>query len=156
MAKLIEQRVQELSDREEIKELTARYCWHVAHGEGEQVALLFAGDGVLATSDANFKPVRGQEELLKFYRNAVREPELAVPFIHNHIIEINGDEAHGTCTIDARFIRNGESVLAAGYYHDRYRRENGKWRFVERKITFHHLAPLKVGWAEMRASQKKS
>jgi len=41
MSKSVEQRVQELADREEIKELTARYCWHVARGEGEQVARLF-------------------------------------------------------------------------------------------------------------------
>ena len=46
MAKSIEQRVQELEDRDEIKELTARYCWHVAHGEGEAVANLFTDDGV--------------------------------------------------------------------------------------------------------------
>jgi 8-oxo-dGTP pyrophosphatase MutT (NUDIX family) len=155
MSKSIEQRVQELADREEIKELTARYCWHVAHGEGEQVANLFADDGLLEVRDGTFKPVRGKDDLLKFYRTSVREPELAVPFIHNHIIEISGDDARGTCTIDARFIRNNESVMAAGFYNDTYRRVNGKWRFVERRITFHHVAPLKVGWAEMRDTQRK-
>jgi 8-oxo-dGTP pyrophosphatase MutT (NUDIX family) len=155
MAKSIEQRVQELADREEIRELTARYCWHVTHGEGEQVAMLFTRDGLLDVRDGQFKPVRGRDDLLKFYRASVREPELAVPFIHNHIIELDGDEARGTCSIDARFIRNGESVLAAGYYEDRYRREDGKWRFAERRLTFHHVAPLKVGWAEMRARQQK-
>ncbi|MGH7863645.1 MAG: nuclear transport factor 2 family protein, partial [Candidatus Binataceae bacterium] len=59
MSKSIEQRVQELADREEIKELTARYCWHVAHGEGEQVAKLFSDDGLLEVRDGTFKPVRG-------------------------------------------------------------------------------------------------
>ena len=87
MAKSIEQRIQELEDRDEIKELTARYCWHVAHGEGEAVANLFADDGVLDVKDADFKAVRGREALLKFYRASVREPEVAMPFIQNHIIE---------------------------------------------------------------------
>ena len=74
MAKSMEQRVQELEDRDEIKELTARYCWHVAHGEGEAVANLFTDDGVLDVQDADFKAVRGREALLKFYRASVREP----------------------------------------------------------------------------------
>src|SRR5271170_4470941 len=110
MAKSIEQRVQELEDRDEIKELTARYCWHVAHGEGEAVADLFTDDGVLDVNDAEFEAVRGREALLKFYRASVREPEAALPFIQNHIIELNGDEAHGTCAIEARFARKGASV----------------------------------------------
>lgn len=154
MSKPIEQRVQELADREEIKELTAKYCWHVARGEGEEIARLFTDDGLLDVKDQNFKPVRG-EDLRKFYRNSVREPELAVPFIHNHIIELNGDEARGTCMIDARFIRGGESVIAAGYYEDKYRRVNGKWLFAERRLTFHHSVPLKKGWAEAYAEKRK-
>ncbi len=109
MAKSIDQRIQELEDRDEIKELTARYCWHVAHGEGEAVANLFADDGVLDVKDADFKAVRGREALLKFYRASVREPEVAIPFIQNHIIEVNGDEAHGTCAIEARFARTARA-----------------------------------------------
>ncbi len=155
MAKSLEQRIQELEDRDQIKELTARYCWHVARGEGEAVAGLFTDDGALEVSDGSFRPVRGGEALLKFYRSAVNQPEIAIPFIQNHIIEVHGDEARGTCGIEARFSRNGESVTAAGYYEDRYRREKGGWRFVERKITFWHSVPLKQGWAETKAAAKK-
>lgn len=155
MAKSLEQRIQELEDRDQIKELTARYCWHVARGEGEAVAALFTDDGALEVSDGSFRPVRGRDALLKFYRAAVHEPELAIPFIQNHIIEVHGDEARGTCGIEARFARGGESVTAAGYYEDRYRREKAGWHFVERKITFWHSVPLKQGWAEAKAAVKK-
>src|SRR5437879_593341 len=153
MAKSIEQKVQELADREEIKELTARYCWHVAHGEGESTARLFTDDGVLDVTTGDTGPVRGMEALLKFFAR-VNQPEAAIPFIHNHIIELNGDQAHGTCTIDARFSQRGESVIAAGYYHDKYRRVDDKWRFAERKITFHHVVPLKLGWAEAKGQSR--
>lgn len=157
MAKSLEQRMQELEDRDEIKELTARYCWHVAHGEGEAVAQLFTDDGVLEVTDGSLKPVRGKEDLLHFYRTSVNQPQLAIPFIQNHIIEIkDADNAEGTCGIEARFTRNGESVTAAGYYEDRYRRERGKWRFVQRRITFYHVVPLKQGWAEAKAERAKS
>lgn len=156
MGKPLEQRIQELEDRDEIKELTARYCWHVAHGEGEAVAGLFTDDGVLEVTDGSFKPVHGRDALLRFYRTSVNQPELAIPFIQNHIIEVKGDQAEGTCGIEARFTRNGESVTAAGYYEDRYRRDNGKWRFLQRKITFYHVVPLKRGWAESKAPAAKS
>ena len=155
MPKSIEQRVRELEDRDEIKELTARYCWHIAHGEGEAAANLFTDDGVLDMTDADFKPVRGREAILKFYRASVREPEVALPFIHNHIIELSGDDARGTCAIEARFSRNGESVTAAGYYEDKYRREGGRWLFAERKLYFHHVVPLKQGWAEAKGQSRK-
>ena len=149
MAKSIEQRVQELADREEIKELTAKYCWHVQHAEGEAIARLFTDDGVL--DSPNMKPVHGMDALLKFY-GAITPAESPVPFIHNHIIEFDGDnDAHGTCTIDARFTRKGESILGAGWYNDTYRRVNGKWRFAVRKISFHHSVPLKEGWAKAKA-----
>ena len=156
MSKSLEQRIQELEDRDQIKELTARYCWHVAHGEGGAVAALFADDGVLEVSDGSFMPVKGREALLKFYRASVNQPELAIPFIQNHIIEVKGEEAEGTCGIEARFTRNGESVTAAGYYEDRYRREGGKWRFAQRRITFYHVVPLKRGWAESKAQATKN
>jgi len=155
MPKSIEQRVRELEDRDEIKELTARYCWHVAHGEGEAAANLFTDDGVLDLTGADFRPVRGREALLKFYRASVREPEAALPFIHNHIIELSGDDARGTCAIEARFARNGESVTAAGYYEDKYRREGGRWLFAERKLFFHHVVPLKQGWAEAKGQSRQ-
>jgi len=155
MAKSIEQRVRELEDRGQIIELTARYCWHIAHGEGEAAANLFTDDGVLDMTDADSKPVSGREAILKFYSASVREPEVALPFIHNHIIELSGDDARGTCAIEARFSRNGESVTAAGYYEDKYRREGGRWLFAERKLYFHHVVPLKQGWAEAKGQSRK-
>jgi hypothetical protein len=44
--KTLEERVQEIADREEIEELTAKYAHWVALGEGAKVARLFTGDGV--------------------------------------------------------------------------------------------------------------
>jgi hypothetical protein len=151
MVKTLEQKVQELADREEIKELTARYCWHVQHAQGEAIAHLFTDDGVLETSQPDFKPVRGMDALVKFY-GSITPPEAPVPFIHNHIIEFDGEnDAHGSCCIDARFTRKGDSILGAGWYEDKYRRVNGKWRFAVRRVFFHFSVPLSKGWAEEKA-----
>src|ERR1700675_2295214 len=43
--KSLEEQVSEIADREEIKELTAKYAHWVALGEGAKVAQLFTDDG---------------------------------------------------------------------------------------------------------------
>lgn len=146
--KTLEQQVQELADREEIKELTAQYAHGVARGEGEKVAALFTDDGVFLNRFPA-KPlteVRGREALHKFY-GAIKK-NFALPCIHNHIIHLAGDEATGTCSIEVRINQNGQSMIGSGYYEDRFRRENGRWKFTVRDCTFFHFVPIQQGWAE--------
>ena len=105
--KTLEQQVQELTDREEIKELTARYAHGVARGEGKAVAALFTDDGVFINSFNQTDPptmVRGRQELDKFYGAIKRNT--ALPCIHNHIINLGGDRATGTCSLEVRITRN--------------------------------------------------
>ncbi|MEW6298068.1 MAG: nuclear transport factor 2 family protein [Thermodesulfobacteriota bacterium] len=146
--KTLEQHVQELLDREEIKELTARYAHGVARGEGAAVAALFTDDGVFINClpGQPVTEVRGREALNKFYGAIKRN--VALPCIHNHLITVAGDEATGTCSIEVRITRNGQSMIGSGYYEDRFRRENGRWKFVARDCTFFHFVPLRQGWAE--------
>lgn len=154
--KTLEQQVQELADREEIKELTARYAHGVARGEGAAVAELFTDDGVFINSfnpDTPPTVVRGREELHKFYTRIKRNT--ALPCIHNHIITIDGDQATGTCSLEVRITQNNRSMIGSAYYDDRFRRENGRWKFVERRCTFFHFVPLQQGWAEAQADKSK-
>ena len=151
--KTLEQQVQELTDREEIKELTARYAHGVARGEGAKVAELFTDDGVFINQLPTGEPptvVRGREALTKFYGAIKRN--IALPCIHNHLITLAGDEATGTCSIEVRIARNNQSLIGSGYYDDRFRRENGRWKFVERHCTFFHFVPIQQGWAEAAKS----
>jgi len=154
--KTLEQQVQELTDREEIKELTARYAHGVARGEGAKVAALFTDDGVFTNRLNPDDPptvVRGREALDKFYTNIKRNT--ALPCIHNHLITLAGDEATGTCSIEVRITMKQQSMIGSGYYDDRFRRENGRWKFVERQCTFFHFVPLQQGWAEAAADKSK-
>jgi hypothetical protein len=147
--KTLEQRVQELADREEIKELTAKYAHWVGRGEGVKVKDLFADDGVFTNTvegEGTNIDVRGREQLDKFYPTLQRG--MALPCIHNHIIELDGDNAKGTCTIEVRISQKGRSVVGSGYYEDTYRRVNGQWKFVARHSFFYHFVPLHQGWAE--------
>jgi hypothetical protein len=147
--KTLEQQVRELADREEIKELTAKYAHWVALGEGAKVAQLFTDDGAFINEVMGQPPtsnVRGRKQLDEFYPGIKKG--FALPCIHNHIIEIDGDNAKGTCTIEVRISQKNESIIGSGYYADTYRRVGGQWKFVERHARFHHFVPLLKGWAE--------
>lgn len=144
----IEDRLHHLEAIAEIKELTARYCLHVSRKEGEAIVDLFTQDGVLDGSTAEMGVISGRDALLAFYKQSVTDGEESLPFIHNHIIEVSGDDATGTCALEARFSRGGRSITAAGYYEDTYRRVDGRWLLAERKLHFHHVVPLEKGWAD--------
>ena len=137
----LEEKVQALEARDEIRELTARYCHAVTRADSATIVGLFCDDGVFETGKT---VVRGRVELEKFYR-AIQPPPL--PFIQNHVIELAGEEATGQCSAEIRMVRDGEAITACGYYDDRYRRVNGEWKFAARKFNFFHAVPLSKGWA---------
>jgi hypothetical protein len=140
--------LQELIYREEIRELVARYAHRVAHGVSQ--ADLFTEDAVFI---ARFPgravlEVRGREALNRqFGMGGTGNSDLPLPMIHNHSIEINGDEAVGICSNELRMSEQGKSMIGSGYYQDQYRREDGQWKFVVRDMTFMHWVPIQEGWA---------
>jgi SnoaL-like domain len=86
--------------REEIRQLRAIYCWHVARGDAERIVQLFAPDGMFEIPrDGTRTSFRGFVELLAFFRASLF-PGLIVPFVHNDVIHIDGDAAAGTCVLE--------------------------------------------------------
>ena len=70
------------------------------------------------------------------------------PFVHNHVIELDGDKARGTAYIDLRSVRDGRSMLGSGYYRDRYVRLGDDWKFQSRSLVLRFFVPHLDGWAE--------
>lgn len=137
--------LQELADREAIRELTHRYAHCVWMGDAAGAAALFAENGVMDTGDR--PPLRGRDAIEAEYRRVFPHSGLQ-PFVHNHIIELDGDRARGTCALDLRATMGGESMIGSGYYEDEYVREKGQWRFLSRRLHMRFLAPVTKGWAE--------
>jgi hypothetical protein len=131
MSLSLEERVRRLEDRAEIIELTSRYCWYVTRADKAGIVSLYTKDGVFDRSPNGGAIARGHDELLASYGNS--GPKAYLPVIHNHIIELAGDEATGTAVLESRISPKGGLTA---YYEDRYRRENGKWLFAERKVFY--------------------
>lgn len=152
--KTLEQKVQELADREEIRDLIATYAHRVAHGES--IADLFTDDGVWTIRrlpDDKVEVVSGMKQLMEHFAKRPPEDEHPMPMIHNFLIKLDGDNGQGLNSNELRISVNGESIIASGYYEDVYRRVNGRWRFARRDTTFFHWVPIQQGWA--RPADKK-
>ena len=144
-----DQKLQELVDREEIRDLIAIYAHRVAHGLS--IADLFTDDGVYINRRSPNGPVseaRGRKALEARWPDRPGRAGNSLPMIHNYLLSIQGDQAIGICSNELRTTENGKSMIASGFYQDVLRRENGRWRFAKREITFFHWVPLQEGWAK--------
>ena len=152
--KSLEEKVRELADREEIRELVAIYAHRMAHGPG--AGDLFTDDGAYVNRGATGLPpreIRGRTALDQYYGDRSGWADRPLPMIHNQLICIAGDEATGLCSVEIRLVANGVAMVASGYYKDRYRREDGRWRFVERDCSMFHWVPLHQGSATSKKSE---
>ena len=137
--------LRELSDREAIRELTHRYAHCVWQKQFAAAVDLFTEDGEMDTGD---RPViRGRRALLESYEQMLGAAEFH-PFVHNHLISLQGDRATATCYLDLRATIDGESMVGSGFYEDECVRVEGGWKFRSRKLTMWYLVPLREGWAD--------
>ncbi|MGD0075490.1 MAG: nuclear transport factor 2 family protein [Candidatus Binataceae bacterium] len=143
---LLEEKVQELSDREAIRELRCYYHDYINTGKLAEIAGLFIEDGEL--DFAHMGQGKGRAFQKKFFEGLSNYLSTVKQFIHCQVIEVNGDTATGFSYLEAKPVFKGESFLVAGRYDDEYVRENGKWKFKKMKFTPYFMVPLKEGWAQ--------
>ena len=141
----LESRVRELEDLREIQELRFRY--HIAVNERRtgEIAALFSEEG-----EANFGEIgsaTGRPAIAAFYAEVVGGSPFIKQFIHNHKIEVKGDTATGLSYLEAKTVRDGQSILVAARFDDAYLREAGRWYFRQLKLSPFFVAPLQEGWA---------
>jgi hypothetical protein len=129
-------RVQELMDREEILELSARYAQRILRRL--DVVDLFTDDGVFIVRLPDKPPQesRGREQLEKTYAAILARPERPMPKLHNVLIDVNGDTATARVWVEVHVpSADGQRFVSGGYYQDQMRRENGRWKFAVRDVT---------------------
>ncbi len=139
----IESRLATLEAKDEIRELTARYCHAVVDGDADTIVELFCEDGVFRSH--TLAP-EGRTALHEFYAGGVGG-KTHKPFVQNHVIEFE-DENHakGRCSVEIRVLADGEAYTQAGHYFDKYRKVDNRWRFAERHYIRYHNVPWREGW----------
>lgn len=143
--KSTEEIVRELADREAIRDLARRYAHYVWTGNVEAIGQLFTEDCEMDAGPD--RPVmRGRQALIDSYKE-ILIPGAFQPFVHNHVIDLQGDRATGVCYLDLRSVQDGRSMIGAGHYEDEYVRVGGEWKFRSRRLRMAFLVPLDEGWA---------
>jgi len=152
----IEEILQELVDREKIREVVHRYCWAVDRGTLEEIMEFFDDDSCdLALGSG--QRYTGKATVQSWYERFIQNREVLRHFIHNQIITIEGDQAFSKCYFEATGEVQGESIVVRGIYEDTLLRVRRKWKFVEKVITMDSSDPHEENRKKsLRAAQPPS
>lgn len=124
-------KVQELSDREAIRDCMARYCRGVDRFDKELVMSAFHPDAL----DEHGKFVGNPQEFVEWAFGQHEKSHLCHQHcMLNHRSEIDGDTAHSeTYFLFVSMNREGKPVtMGGGRYVDRLERRRGRWAIAAR------------------------
>lgn len=125
------------SDREQIQNHLAKYCFAVDGGTAEEITALFWDDARLEFNGTH----NGCEAICLCYAEWIRKMRDPVEglrhLIYVPLIEIDGDHAVAKTYVDAdaHVRKSGRTILLRSLYRDRLTKRNGEWRFFERHIV---------------------
>lgn len=125
-----------LEEKDAIRELMARYCFHFDSGEFDQWLDLFTKDGAFDLGARG--RFSGRESLQKFLKVIPLTDGLPMMkhCVMNSIVAVDGDRASARSYVVV--VQGGDtpSISVAGRYEDQIAKVAGQWRFTERKVYF--------------------
>jgi ketosteroid isomerase-like protein len=144
-SKSLEKRIQALEHREQIRELVARYGMLIDNRDLAAVGELFCREGRFRSRDGVLD-ARGRGAVMEQFKGRYAALGPTNHFVHEHIISLDErdpDSATGLVTSHAEVVRNEEPMWVAMRYADVYRREDGRWRFADRLLSFFYYLPVR-------------
>jgi hypothetical protein len=129
-----------IEEKDAIRELMARYCFHFDGGEFDQWLELFTDD---ATFDLGARGRFSGREALRNFLKAIPLTNGLPMMRHcvmNSIVRVEGDDAAARSYV---VVVHGGAQLGltlAGRYEDRLAKVGGAWRFRERIVHFDLMA----------------
>ena len=129
------QKIQELLDREQIREAFNRYAFGVDSSDAEAVLSVFDDPCTLIAQQPGKPPRRyeGRAAVERFFNKAVNnDMKLLRHRITDHLIKVDGDHADARLYWDEIREQNGQLILGGGIYFDKLRRVGDGWKFTER------------------------
>lgn len=122
-------------EREEIRELYARYALSIDDGRWEEWVECFTTDGVFESP--RFGAFAGRDELRRFvnlYRTSLGGSR-ARHIVANVSFALEGGRGQGSCSFIYYHVEAGKpQLVAVGTYRDDLRQENGRWFFARRRV----------------------
>lgn len=145
----LSQRIARLEAKDQIRELCARYNHAVDDRDIETLGALFCSDGRFRSRDG-VMDAQGRDRVIEQFHGRFAAIGPSNHILHDHIITLEdpaaaGDApaaATGLINSHAEVWRGGAMMIAALRYADRYRVEDGQWRFEDRLLSFMYYLPV--------------
>jgi len=151
----LEQRVQRLEDIDAIKTLKNSYHLYINDCQFDRLGALFTENATVNMgymSDGS-GVWRGRALIGSKLAEIPQHLSQIKQFLHNHSVEVDGDDASGWAFLEARYGVEADSFNVAAKYEDTYKRVDGAWLFDTMNVKFYYTAPMLAGWAMRRRHQ---
>jgi uncharacterized protein (TIGR02246 family) len=120
-------------DVEQIRRTLGEYSRLCDDGRFDEFADLFAPDARMLVLG---QEIEGRDAIATTMAKLQPDGSRGLHMTANSLIDVDKGEA--SATTDYMFVRpsgGGLGIVAAGRYYDRFRRDDDRWRFSERRIT---------------------
>jgi len=129
-----------LEEKDAIRELQARYCFHFDNAEFDRWLDLWTPNGAFDLGQRG--RLAGREGLGKFLQSIplTNGSPLMRHCVMNSIVEVDGERAKAWCYVVVIHGGTPLGITIAGRYEDQLAKSNGRWLFQERKVLFDLMA----------------
>ena len=111
-------------DKDEIRELYARYCLYFDQGAATEWAACYTGDGEFIGAGQHLKGRQAMEHYLAGLATSTQHR-----FTANHIIDLDGDRAVCRSSV---LLLDGGAIASSGRTVDELERVDGAWKIARR------------------------
>ena len=141
--------------KEEIRELVLLYSRGGDRRDGGLLRTLYTSDATDTHGDTFDGPA---EAYVQFLERAFPHMRYSGHHVCNHLVCVDGDEGEGEVyAIAYHVIPDGQGGwtedLMCARYIDRYRKEDGRWRFAKRVVSYDMRSQRPVAAPETGAAQ---
>lgn len=135
-------RLDRLEAEGQIRQLVSRYALDTDDRNIDGLAELFTEDAIFMSGD-RVMMARGREAIIKQFSDRYSVLGPAMHFMHDLDIRFESPtEGRGRVSGHAELWRNGQMMVTALRYHDRYRKTASGWKFAEREILYLYYVPI--------------
>jgi 3-phenylpropionate/cinnamic acid dioxygenase small subunit len=124
-----------IEDREQIRELNARFCHSLDEARFEDWARCFAPDGVFTSALGTFQGRRALIDFAQGYYETLAGARQR-HIVCNLSVDLNGARAIAVATLTLYVTREGATqFLGVGLYHDELVKIDGEWFLARREVS---------------------
>ena len=137
------QRLDQLESKDAIRALCTSYAVACDEHDMPRLMSLFTADACFTAPNGSMV-AQGRDAIETMFIETFKTRGPAFHWTHDIVVTIDDaspDKATGLVLSHAETSPNGTVSLAAMRYRDNYERQNGRWQFARREISFLYYVP---------------